>query len=384
MSNVLVADDDEAVLHFVTRFLQRAGQNVTGAPSAAAALEAIERSRFDVIVSDIMMPGLSGLDLLREVRKRDLDVPVILITGAPQIETAIAAVELGAFKYLPKPFDPHELVAAVDRASRLHRLAIAKRQALEIAGHDEQLLGDRASLEDRFQSAFTSLWIAFQPIVSLKRQLPIAFEGLLRTEEPTLRNPQAFVTAAERLGRVLDLGRTVRATVAAAAAWAPADVDLFVNLHPSDLSDPELLDERAPLSLHAKRVVLEITERASLEGVKGVLAVIARLRSLGFRIAIDDLGAGYAGLTSLTSLEPDVAKLDVSLVRGIDTDSRRQRIVGSLTELCESLSMKVVIEGIETASERDTVRALGADAMQGYHFAKPGRGFVALASSVWS
>ena len=382
--SVLVVDDDLDVLKAITRCLEHAGHVVTTASQASAALVTVEGSHFDVIVSDIMMPGLTGLDLLREVRKRDLDVPVILVTGAPEVESAIAAVELGAFRYIPKPFEIAHLRAVVERASQMHRLAIAKRQALEISGHDERLLGDRASLEDRFDGALSSLWMAFQPIVSVGRRQPVAFEALLRTEEVTLRNPMAFLAAAERLGRVHDLGRSVRATVALAAVTAPPEVDLFVNLHPMDLADPEIYAPNAPLSRFAKRVVLEITERASLEGVRDVGAIIAKLRALGFRIAVDDLGAGYAGLTSLTVLEPDVVKLDMTLVRGIDADQRRQRVVGSLRELCDGLSMKVVVEGVETTGERDMLRSLGADVMQGYLFAKPARGFPLPVESAWS
>ena len=118
-----------------------------------------------------------------------------------------------------------------------------------------------------------------------------------------------------------------------------------------------------------------MTERASLYGVKNLAASVAQLKSLGFQIAIDDLGAGYAGLTSFTQLEPEIAKLDMSLVRGVDTDLRRQTIVRSMKKLCEELGILVVAEGVETATERDMLADLGCDLLQGYLFARPGRGF---------
>jgi EAL domain-containing protein (putative c-di-GMP-specific phosphodiesterase class I) len=148
-----------------------------------------------------------------------------------------------------------------------------------------------------------------------------------------------------------------------------------VNLHSADLNDEELFSEGAPLSKMAARVVLEVTERASLYGVKNVATCVARLKALGFQIAIDDLGAGYAGLTSFTQLEPKIAKLDMSLVRGVDADSRRQAIIGSMKKLCDELGMLVVAEGVETAAERDVLADLGCDLLQGYLFARPGRGF---------
>jgi EAL domain-containing protein (putative c-di-GMP-specific phosphodiesterase class I) len=121
--------------------------------------------------------------------------------------------------------------------------------------------------------------------------------------------------------------------------------------------------------------VLEITERASFDDVKDVRSRIDRLRKLGYRIAIDDLGAGYAGLSSFTELEPHIAKLDMSLVRGIDTNERKQSIVGSMQKLCTDIGIIVVSEGVETPAERDMLVSLGCDLIQGYLFAKPARGF---------
>jgi EAL domain-containing protein (putative c-di-GMP-specific phosphodiesterase class I) len=148
---------------------------------------------------------------------------------------------------------------------------------------------------------------------------------------------------------------------------------LFLNLHPRDLEDETLYAEDAPLSALAPRVVLEITERASLSHVKDVRGRVAALRKLGFRIALDDLGAGYAGLTSFAQLDPDVVKLDMSLVRGSDTEPTKQAILSTFVNLCRDLNMMVVAEGIETAQERDTLASLGCTIFQGYLFGRPAR-----------
>jgi EAL domain-containing protein (putative c-di-GMP-specific phosphodiesterase class I) len=101
----------------------------------------------------------------------------------------------------------------------------------------------------------------------------------------------------------------------------------------------------------------------------------AELKAAGFRLAIDDLGAGYAGLTSVTLLEPAIVKVDMSLVRGIDRDPKRQSVLRSIVGLCSELHILVVAEGVETAGERDKLVSLGCDLLQGYLFAKPGRVF---------
>jgi EAL domain-containing protein (putative c-di-GMP-specific phosphodiesterase class I) len=101
----------------------------------------------------------------------------------------------------------------------------------------------------------------------------------------------------------------------------------------------------------------------------------SRLRKLGYRIAIDDLGAGYAGLNYFAQLTPEVVKIDMALVRNIDRETIKQRLVGSLVNLCRGLDMLVVAEGVETADECNTIVELGCDLLQGYLFARPGRPF---------
>jgi EAL domain-containing protein (putative c-di-GMP-specific phosphodiesterase class I)/CheY-like chemotaxis protein len=372
---LLLVDDDPAVLRAYERSLARPGTAVTTARNGREAVELVKAGSFDVIVSDITMPEMTGIEFLRAVRAHDLQVPVILMTGAPDVESAARAVEYGAFRYMRKPVALPELREAAERAARMHKLAEVKRAALDLPGADGGRLGERAALDVRFALAMSQLWMAFQPIVGWRQRSIFGYEALLRSDEPQMRSPADILDAAERLGRLHDLGQLVRARVATAAADAPAGAKLFVNLHSADLNDDELYSPDAPLSKIADRVVLEVTERASLYGVKNVAEAVGKLKALGYQIAIDDLGAGYAGLTSFTQLDPEVAKLDMSLVRGVDADVRRQSIVRSMKTLCDDLGIQVVAEGVETAAERDTLVELRCDLLQGYLFAKPGRGF---------
>jgi EAL domain-containing protein (putative c-di-GMP-specific phosphodiesterase class I) len=374
---LLLVDDDPAVNRAYGAVLSRRGVVVEMATNGREAVERVKADAFDVIVSDIAMPEMSGIDFLRVVRAHDVDVPVILMTGEPGLDSAVRAVEFGAFRYLAKPVPGAELAETVMRAARMHKLARVKREALELAGGESKRLGERAALEVRFAGAVRLMWMAFQPIVAWPEQTVFGYEALLRSDEPLMKNPAEILDAAERLGRVHELGRGVRALIAGAANDAPEGVKLFVNLHSADLNDDELYAAESPLSRIAPRVVLEVTERASLYGVKGIAARVARLKALGFQIAVDDLGAGYAGLSSFTQLEPQVAKLDMSLVRGVDADARRQSIVLSMTKLCAELGMVVIAEGVETAAERSTLRDLGCGLLQGYLFARPERGFKA-------
>lgn len=375
---VLLVDDQADILKAYARWLTAGGFQVETADDGSTAADMAAKSAFDVIISDISMPGMTGVEMLRAVRERDLDVPVVLMTAQPAIESAMEAVELGALRYLPKPVDGQLLVSVADNAVRLHKLARLKREALSLTGADAQP-GDRIALEGAFERALSGLWLAFQPIVSLSEKRIFAYEALMRSREAALPHPGAMLSAAERLDRLPDLGRAIRARAAAAADAMPQDALLFINLHPADFQDPTLFSEAVPLAAHAHRVVLEVTERSALDDIHGLRDKVGRLRALGYRIAVDDLGAGYAGLSTFANLEPEVVKIDMSLVRDVETTRTKRTLVASLTGVCRDLGMKVVAEGVETAGERDALTELGCDLLQGYFFARPAADFPPVA-----
>ena len=363
------------VLRGIGRVLHQHGYEVTMATSGQDAAQLVDQHSYDVVLSDIGMPGMDGLQLLREVRARDFSVPVVLLTGTPALSSAVRAIELGAFSYLTKPLAMEDVEHILDKAARMHRMALVSRQAAVLLGNTSALGADRAGLEGSVERAIQSLWMAYQPILRATDRSVFGYEGLLRSSEPTLPHPGAVIDAAEQIGRLEDVGRTVRERAAAPVAARPDCGVLFVNLHVNDLSDPMLYHGDAELSRIADRVVLEITERAALDRVKDTRGRVAKLREMGFRIAVDDLGAGYAGLTSFALLEPEIVKLDMSLIRDADKNSTKQRIIRSVAALSKDLGMLVVAEGVETGAERDALVELGCDLLQGFLFARPGPPF---------
>lgn len=372
---VLIADDDALVRGALVRSLTATGYDVSAAANGSEATELLDESQFEAIVSDIAMPEIDGIQLLKAIRQRDPDVPVVLITGAPDVATAMQAVRLGALMYMTKPVDLDEMKGIVAKAVRLRRIARLKEEALSLVSEGGLGVSDRLGLEASFDRALEGLWMAYQPIVRGSDGSLFGYEALLRSSEKALPHAGAILDAAERLNRVEELGRIIRSAAARSFQAAPAGALLFVNLHSRDLMDETLFAVASPLSTIAERVVLEITERASLDAVEDARTKIAQLRQMGFRIAIDDLGAGYAGLTSFATLEPELVKLDMTLVRGIDSNPTKQKLVRSVTSLCRELGMKVVGEGVETRQERDTLLESGCDLLQGYLIARPDRPF---------
>ena len=232
------------------------------------------------------------------------------------------------------------------------------------------------SLLDRdLDRALARAWIAFQPIFESSDRSIYGHEALVRTTDPVIATPSALFSLAEKLDRVAEVERVIRARIAEEIADAPEGPRIFVNVHPRSLEADFLYATDGALARFASRVVLEITERSSLHEIEDAEGRIASLRRQGYAIAIDDLGAGYAGLTSFAMLQPDLVKFDMDLVRGIDDSKVKSRVVGSMVHLCHDLGIRTVAEGIETRGELERVIELGCDLLQGFLWGRPARGF---------
>jgi EAL domain-containing protein (putative c-di-GMP-specific phosphodiesterase class I) len=369
--SVLLVDDDEVVRRCVTRRLVRSGYRVVSARNGVEALAVLEREHFHAVLSDIHMPHMTGLELLERLHAAGDNTPVVLLTGQADVLSAALAVQHGAVRYLSKPVDTETLLDAVRDAVRIgEEVLLQKRVAEAMRAQEARQREQTAELNDAFDEALKALWIAFQPIVHQPANHVYGFETLMRSRG-RLGTPLAILEAAEALGRTQDLGRLIRKRIADCLTELDGNVRVFVNLHPSDLLDEELYAPKAPLSRDAHRVVLEITERAGLTAITDLAERVAKLRALGYRIAIDDLGAGYAGLMAIAQLEPEVVKLDMSLVRNLETQPTKRSLIGGMLAIAAQLGTQVIAEGVETLQECDALAALGCKLMQGYFFAKP-------------
>lgn len=381
-ARVLLVEDDPAVATSQSDHLSRAGFLVDVASDGRRAILLLRHSlgtRYDVVVSDIRLPGMDGMNILEQVRAFNREIPFIFTTAYPCMESAIAGINQGGiYGYLVKPVNPDTLVRQVRRAAHLtmlHRLSQQAAQASALGGQTAS-----AELAQQFDEALDTMWMAYQPIISARQRRVLAYEALVRNRSKTLGPPPKLIDAARSLGRLHELGRAIRAAVAHdidnAGPDLPDDVLVFVNINPDDLSDPTLTAiSAAPLQEHAGRIVFEVTERSSLHAVTNLDQARGDLRELGYRVAVDDLGQGHAGLNSLVQLDPEYVKLDMLLIRNIHQDIRRQNIVAMMFQLCSSSNMGVIAEGVEGPEEHETLLRLGADLLQGYYYARPGAGF---------
>ena len=367
-ARVLFVDDEPSITTALRRVLSSEPFDVAEANTVADAFTLMAEHEYDIVVSDELMPDMSGSEFLRQVRTGHPYTVRILLTGKASLDTAIQAVNrAGIFRFLQKPCSAQELIESL-------RDAVVHRNERVLAPPTLLPPPDNLSIElgARYERALKGLWMAVQPVVSMPARSIYAYECLVRSSEPSIPHGGAFVELAERLHRSVDLDRHIRRHVAAMIEKDPEACTVLVNLHPSSLDDADLFDPDAPLSRCAERVVLEITERASLHDLNGAREKVTALRALGYRIAVDDLGAGYAGLTSLVLLHPEIVKIDMELVRGIHNSPTKSKLVSAVITLCRELGAQVIAEGIETLDEAAALEALGCGLLQGYFFARPG------------
>lgn len=367
--SILVVEEDPN--RPVAQMLEAAEFGVWSTDDGAEATQLLASMRFDAVLSDVIARSVGGLELLRFVREHDADLPILLMTGAPDVETAAQAVEHGAFQYLLKPLPADRLLPALDKAVKRSRAKRSEARVLSVMDELETIdHHPKRPPRGPWDNTLKTLFMMYQPIVLPGGKL-YAYEALVRSDEPTMRGAGPIIDMAEAMGEFQILGRTVRQRAGEFAVRAHGQHYLFVNLHADDLLDELLTQPDQLLSQVAPAVVLEITERAALHDIDEAKVKMNELRSMGFRIALDDLGAGYAGLTSFTQIRPDVVKLDMALVRDVDKDKVKQKLIRSITDVSGDMGALVVGEGVETASEKDTLIELGCHLLQGYYFGKP-------------
>ena len=377
--SILLIEDDPHESEAYARALRLADFEVHIVRSGEAAIDVLSRRSFDALATDVGLPGMDGFAVLRAARQRDPDLPVLVITGAPSVETATMAATNRAVGYLSKPFAGDRLVEEITRAVEAGQVARVQRKLIASRAGADAFLRDLPGTERAFEDALKGLRMVFQPIVRAHDRSVYGYEALLRTDSPMLNTPPRLLAAAEILERIDDVGRTARRAVAEALdAKAATLAAIFVNLHPTELRSDLLCSAYEPLLARASRVVLEVTERAALSFDSHVLDDVNRMRQAGYRIAIDDLGEGYAGLSWLAQLKPDVVKLDMSLVRDLHRSLLKRQVVGSLIGVCRRAGITSVAEGVETEEEAELLTDLGCDLLQGYLIAKPGPAFPSI------
>jgi EAL domain-containing protein (putative c-di-GMP-specific phosphodiesterase class I)/CheY-like chemotaxis protein len=211
--------------------------------------------------------------------------------------------------------------------------------------------------------------VVFQAIVDLQDRRLIGVEALARFNLDPTHPPDVWFAAAHQVGLGIELERRAILTAIRAATELPPDVFLAVNASPAMVMSPDLaaaVDEAPPGQL-----VLEITEHAKVDDYEALRAALIPLREKGVRVAIDDVGAGFASLRHVLRLDPEIIKLDHEITRGVEHDPGRAKLAGGLIAGASAVSTLVVAEGIETEAQLQCLRELGVRGGQGYFIGRP-------------
>lgn len=217
----------------------------------------------------------------------------------------------------------------------------------------------------------------FQPIIDLKAGAVVGYEALVRgPSDSPLHAPTALLAVADRSGRLAELDRLCREVHIRNFAAGKLPGKLFLNVCPATLMQSDFRSGMTRrvlrgLGLTPDQVVIELTEHYPIEDFEPVRRCIAHYRSMGFAVAIDDLGAGYAGLRLWSELRPDFVKFDRHFIQGIDADPTKGQFIRSMQEIASELGCRTIAEGIETEAEFRAVSRLGVALGQGYFFARP-------------
>lgn len=216
---------------------------------------------------------------------------------------------------------------------------------------------------------------AFQPIIDIDAGRVVSYEVLLRGKN---NEPPGAIFGQIPKERLMNFDQASRERAIKLAANLGLECNLNLNFTPGSIlfeSGKYVEDTVAAAQkqgVEAKQLILEITESEVINTTSAFVNVLNKLRRTGLTIAIDDFGAGYAGLNLLADVQPDLIKLDMHLLRGIDKNGARQSIVKAISDVCLDLGIDVLAEGVETKEEFGFLKKQGIVLYQGYFFAKPG------------
>jgi EAL domain-containing protein (putative c-di-GMP-specific phosphodiesterase class I)/AmiR/NasT family two-component response regulator len=382
-ATVMVLDDQEPNLVWIEQLLTNAGVGqVLCLSDPFEALARCVQDPPDLLVLDMHMPELDGFKVMDQLRRELSDdhfLPILVLTADVTVETRDRALEAGAIDFLSKPFDRNEIslrVANLVEVGSLYRRIASDNERLRIELEAERAEEGRAAEDRRVRAAriehilaSQDLAIAYQPVVDLREGTVVGTEALTRFPNGD-RPPNLWFDDAHAVGMGAELEVLAIDTALRQLGALPLDTFLAINLSPSVIESGLL--HQVLERIDGRRVVIELTEHSRIEDYDGLIDQLDAFRLQGIRVAVDDAGAGYSGLRHILRLRPDLLKMDIELIRGINDDPARRALASALMLFAEEIGAVVVAEGIETREELETLQALGVRFGQGYHLARPG------------
>ena len=366
---VLILDDDLMVTEGLAAGLEREGRTIITCNDIESAEIVLQRCKPSHVVSDVRLSGpfgFEGLEFLHYARRHSPQSRIILMTGDAPEALQLEASERGAVAFLRKPFEVQELDVILD---------LLDCSVLSAASNATSVI--RMPLLDDILTD-SALRPLFQPIVALDGRLrPVGYEALARyRKNPILRNPEVLFQYAERKHRVAELEIACLAQTLEAGSLLAAQADLFMNIHPDALNHGKKLSESLAATaerngVNLRKVVLEITEQGSIADRQSVFDEVTRIRNLGVRFALDDVGVAYSHLPFIDKIQPSFLKISQHFGTAFETDPTKTKIIANLLSVARDFECELILEGIEHSSTLDEAMAMGIQYGQGYLFSHP-------------
>jgi EAL domain-containing protein (putative c-di-GMP-specific phosphodiesterase class I) len=329
-----------------------------------------------VLVSPAFDDERRAIEFLRSVRGGVLDAPF----QVGDTELRIAAT-LGSAVHPSDGDEPEVLLSRAETAGKAAKLS--GQPYLFYTASMNQRVAEKLALENRLRKAIEEqqFLLHYQPKVDARSGAVVGLEALIRWQDPEkgLVSPGAFIPVLEETGLILEVGSWVLTEAARQReAWQAEHRDpprVAVNVsaiqlaHPDFLASIEAVSKAYPSG--SKGLDLEITESVIMSDFSVNVEKLGLEREKGFGVALDDFGTGYSSLGYLRRLPVDALKLDRSFVARMDEDAEDMAIVTAVISLAHSLNLRVIAEGVETASQARLLRLLKCDQLQGFLFSKP-------------
>ena len=208
-----------------------------------------------------------------------------------------------------------------------------------------------------------------------------SYEALSRgPQETEFFNPLFLFEVAKDSELLFELDNVCRKKAIDNAVAIDPNLKLFINALPSTIHEPSFRDEYLQeflkkYNLKAENLVFEITESLAIQNYETFMEDIRSYTDLGYQIALDDTGTGYSSFETILRIKPHYIKIDITMIRNVDTDPLKQTMIRALVNIAKSINARSIAEGVETVSEYRQIMQLGVDFCQGYLFAKPGPPF---------
>jgi EAL domain-containing protein (putative c-di-GMP-specific phosphodiesterase class I)/AmiR/NasT family two-component response regulator len=377
---VLIAEDEPGVRRALAELITgEASLELVGeAGHAHQAVELAQVHHPDVALIDVKMPGGGGQRAARDIRSFSPRTRVLALSAYNDRVSVLEMLRAGAVGYLVKGSSARQIVDAI-RATARGQGALSAEVAAdviqELAGQlrqEEELVRRRGEQVQSIRRVLAGqgLTMLFQPLADLQTGAVVGLEALARFDSQRWRAPEIAFREAAGVGLLVDLELAAIRSALAQIDGLPDEAFLSINMSPATVMSARFMEtiSTAP----ADRVVIEITEHAQVDDYTALNEALAMLRGRKVRLAIDDAGAGFSSLQHIIRLAPDFIKLDITLTRGIDEAPVRRALATALISFASEIGAAIIAEGIETAGEFDTLRALGVPFGQGFYLARPG------------